>query len=91
VNKEIAKLVTKLRHVDIYNHWIRQEAARGTISVIYTPTTEMIADGFTKALPAIKWQPFLKQLGLVIGRHYITKKACDLNTIEDRINEHYPA
>jgi hypothetical protein len=91
VNEEIARLVTKLRHVDIHNHWIRQKTARGTISVIYTPTAEMIADGLTKTLPVNKWQPFLKQLGLVTVRHCTTKKACDLNTIKDRINEYYPA
>ena len=65
INKEVSKLQTKLRHVDIHNHWLRQEAAKGTITVTYVPSAEMLADGLTKALPANKWATFLKQLGLV--------------------------
>lgn len=51
VNKEVALLNTRLRHVDIHNHWLRQEAADGRIKVQYTPTEDMLADGLTKALP----------------------------------------
>lgn len=66
INKEISKLQTKLRHVDIHNHWLRQEVARGIIRVQYVPSSEMLADGFTKVLPANKWAEFLEQLGLVV-------------------------
>ena len=65
INKEISKLQTKLRHVDIHNHWLRQEVARGVIRVEYIASTDMVADGFTKVLPANKWAGFLNQLGLV--------------------------
>ena len=65
VTKETSKLNTKLRHVDIHNHWLRQEVQRGRIRVEYVPTTNMPADGFTKALPVNKWRKFLKQLKLV--------------------------
>ena len=51
VNNDIAKLQTKLKHVDIHNHWLRQEAQLDRISVEYQPTADMIADGLTKALP----------------------------------------
>jgi hypothetical protein len=54
VTKEISKLQTKLRHVDIYNHWLRQEILRGKINVEYVQSAEMIADGFTKVLPENK-------------------------------------
>ncbi|KAH7465077.1 hypothetical protein FOMA001_g13637 [Fusarium oxysporum f. sp. matthiolae] len=64
VTAEIATLKTKLRHVDIHNHWLRQEVQRGRIQVNYTKSTDMIADGLTKALPAGKWSRFLYQLGL---------------------------
>jgi hypothetical protein len=64
VNSEVTTLKTKLRHVDIHNHWLRQETQRGTIQVEYTPSAEMMADGLTKALPAGKWKGFLHQLGL---------------------------
>lgn len=64
VTAEIATLRTKLRHVDIHNHWLRQEVSTGRIRVEYTPSAEMMADGLTKALPVGKWRGFLDQLGL---------------------------
>jgi len=65
VTRETSKLQTKLRHVDIHNHWLRQEVQRGTISVEYIPSASMPADGLTKALPGNKWKAFLDQLNLV--------------------------
>jgi hypothetical protein len=65
VTEDVAKLQTKLRHVDIHHHWLRQEVTRKMIKVEYIPSDNMIADGFTKALPANKWANFLNQLGLV--------------------------
>ena len=47
---ESVKLATKLRHVDIHNHWLRQECRNGTIQLQWEPTSTMIADGLTKAL-----------------------------------------
>ena len=67
VTEDVAKLHTKLRHVDIHNHWLRQEVSRGKIMVAYVPTEQMLADGLTKALPANRWENFLAQLGLVAG------------------------
>jgi hypothetical protein len=54
VTEKTSQLTTKLQHVDIHNHWLRQEVQDGKIKMIYTPTAEMIADGFTKSLPANK-------------------------------------
>jgi hypothetical protein len=65
VTEDVAKLQTKLRHVDIHNHWLRQEVSRGKIMVAYISTENMLADGLTKSLPANKWENFLNQLGLV--------------------------
>lgn len=65
LNKENMKLDTKLRHVDIHQHWLRQEVQEGRISVSWVPTTEMPADGLTKVLPKQKHEKFLKQLNLV--------------------------
>ena len=50
VNAEIATLKTQLRHVDIHNHWLRQEVMEDRIKVVYTPSALMMADGLTKAL-----------------------------------------
>jgi hypothetical protein len=65
VNADLALLNTKLRHVDIHNHWLRQEAQAKTIEVTYTPTNDMIADGLTKTLSKDKHQKFVEQMGLV--------------------------
>lgn len=65
VTEEISRLQTKLRHVDIHNHWIRQEVTTGRIKEEYVPSSEMIADGFTKVLQGKKWEGFVDQLGLV--------------------------
>jgi hypothetical protein len=74
-------LQTKLRHVDIYNHWLRQEATKGTIAVTYVPSAEMLADGLTKALPSNKWATFLKQLGLAESTEQRTPAEIQVETI----------
>jgi hypothetical protein len=58
-------LKTKLRHVDIHQHWLRQESAKGTLQVEYVPSNKIIADGFTKALQGTNFETFKTQLGLV--------------------------
>ena len=63
--KEAPKLVTKLKHVDIHNHWLRQEVAHQNIQIKWISTTEMPADGLTKALPRQKHEAFLWQLNMV--------------------------
>ena len=63
--KEAPKLVTKLKHVDIHNHWLRQEVAHQNIQIKWISTTEMPADGLTKALPRQKHEAFLRQLNMV--------------------------
>ncbi|KAL8310867.1 hypothetical protein RB597_001710 [Gaeumannomyces tritici] len=64
VNKDLYTLQTKLRHVDIHNHWLRQEAHAKRINVTYTPTDQMLADGLTKALAGNKMTRFRNQLNL---------------------------
>jgi hypothetical protein len=63
--KETPQLVTKLKHVDIHNHWLRQEVAHQKLQIQWVSTTEMPADGLTKALPRQKHESFVRQLGLV--------------------------
>ena len=50
VTEEDVKLSTRLRHVDIHNHWLRQKHKDGKIQLQWVPTAEMPADGLTKAL-----------------------------------------
>ncbi|KAF5186325.1 Transposon ty1-gr2 gag-pol polyprotein, partial [Thalictrum thalictroides] len=63
--KDSPKLVTKLRHVDIHQHWLRQECQNGTIKLEWIETSEMPADGLTKCLSSQRHQVFLKQLNMV--------------------------
>ena len=70
LTKETPKLNTKLRHVDIHHHWLRQEVQEEKIDVRWLPTKDMPADGLTKALPRQRHEVFIKQLGLMdIGGH----------------------
>jgi hypothetical protein len=58
-------LKTQLRHVDIHNHWLRQEVMEDRIEVVYTPSALLMADGLTKALQGPKFKEFILQIGLV--------------------------
>jgi hypothetical protein len=59
------KLVTKLKHVDIHQHWLRQEVNNKTINIDWISTFTMPADGLTKALLLQKYKTFVSQLNLV--------------------------
>jgi hypothetical protein len=62
--EESMKLQTKLRHVDIHSHWLRQEVQRGSITITWQETKKMIADGLTKALGKALFQRFTESIGL---------------------------
>jgi hypothetical protein len=62
--QESMKLQTKLRHVDIHSHWLRQEVQRGSITITWQETKKMIADGLTKALGKTIFQRFTESIGL---------------------------
>src|SRR5436305_6182788 len=65
LQKDSNLIRTKLRHIDIHNHWLRQEVRDARISVRWVPTTEMPADGLTKPLARQRHEAFIRQLGLV--------------------------
>jgi hypothetical protein len=87
VTRETSKLQTKLRHVDIHNHWLRQEVQRGTISVGYIHSASMPADGLTKALQRNKWKAFLDQLNLVERTDNGNHQEVPLNEAEERLEQ----
>ena len=62
--KESMKLLTKLRHVDIHNHWLCQEYAEWTLLFKWTSTRDMIADGLTKVLSPQRHEAFIKLIKL---------------------------
>jgi hypothetical protein len=73
VTKDEDKLFTRLRHVDVHQHWLRQEVAEGRISVQWKPTNLMPADGLTKILVRQKHAKFVRQLGLKDVKDYLSK------------------
>ena len=64
VQPNAGRWATNIKHVDIYHHWLRQVVADGQVSVSWTPTAHMAADGFTKPLRRQKHDEFVRMLGL---------------------------
>jgi transposase InsO family protein len=64
LNEESAKLTTKLRHVDIHRHWLRQEVREKRVTLNWVPTKQMLADGLTKSLGRQKHERFCNLIGL---------------------------
>jgi len=65
---------TALKHIDVHNCWARQAYQEGSFEVNYTPTAQMLAVGLTKALPAQKFETFVRQLGLVVSEASLNYK-----------------
>jgi hypothetical protein len=74
LKKEMLKLDTKLKHVDIHRHWLRQEIQTNRISVNWCSTAEMSTNDFIKVLSRQKHEEFLKQLHLIDITHLINQK-----------------
>jgi len=54
------------KHVDLADHYVREQVAFGTISITYVRTDHMLADVFTKALPRQLFQTHTSQMvGLI--------------------------
>jgi hypothetical protein len=53
-------------------------------NIEYVPSNNIIADGFTKALPIAKWPSFLNQVGL-IRRTEPQLKEVDVNELQERL------
>ena len=65
VTAEITLFQTKLWHVDIHNYWLWQEVSTGRITVKYTLSQDMLADGLMKVLQNNTFERFICQLGLI--------------------------
>jgi hypothetical protein len=52
------------KHIDVKNHYCREQVVIGNIDVKYIRTDEQAADGFTKPLGPQKWKTFQDQLRL---------------------------
>lgn len=83
MNEETATLQTKLRHVDIHNHWLREAAREGRIKVQHITTTEMVADGLTKALSYPAFEKFRRLVGIVDISELLNTRQAKEVTLED--------
>jgi hypothetical protein len=54
----------RTRHINVRYHYIRDCIESGTIEPYYTPTSDMLADGFTKALDRLKFSTFVSSIGI---------------------------
>ena len=57
---------SRTKHIDIKFHFLREKVASAVIVLEFRPTEEMVADGFTKALPRDKHTKFIKGLGMEV-------------------------
>ena len=53
------------RRIDIHQCWLREQLKEGAISIKWTPSAEVLADGFTKALTVQGHKNFTEVIGLV--------------------------
>lgn len=54
----------RTKHAAIDCHFLRDKAADGTVQPAYVPTSQQVADIFTKSLPITKHYHFLNKLGV---------------------------
>jgi hypothetical protein len=54
----------RTRHINVRYHFIRDFIESGIITPHYTPTSDMLADGFTKALDRLKFVTFVSSIGI---------------------------
>jgi hypothetical protein len=52
------------KHIDVRYHFIRKCSQDGLIELAYIPTTEMVADILTKALPQHKYEKHMVGMGM---------------------------
>jgi hypothetical protein len=54
----------RTRHINVRYHFIRDSIKSGTITSHYTPISDMLADGFIKALNRQKFSTFVSSIGI---------------------------
>lgn len=54
----------RTKHIDVRYHFIREKYEEGMFELNYIETKSMIADIFTKALPANKFNELRSKLGM---------------------------
>jgi hypothetical protein len=54
----------RMKHLDLHFYWLRNTVESGLKSPSYIPTSEMVADIFTKPLPLAKLDLCRRMIGL---------------------------
>jgi hypothetical protein len=54
----------RTRHINVRYHYIRDCIKSGIIAPHYTPTSDMLANGFIKALDRLKFAIFISSIGM---------------------------
>lgn len=93
VIKDLITLQTKLRHIDLHNHWLRQAVSRKDIRVEHISTSSMLANGLTKALGTDQFRVFRDLVGLIDittlleGRQGKVISESDLQELQDLVEK----
>jgi len=67
---------TRTKHIDIEYHFIRNLVTTDQIRLQFCPSTDMIADIMTKALPQVSYVKHLEAMGLTTGYGPLREGAC---------------
>jgi hypothetical protein len=62
LTEESAKLKIKLRHMNVHNHWLRQEITEQNINLLWESSQRTLTDGLTKPLSPAKFADFVALL-----------------------------
>jgi histone deacetylase 1/2 len=57
----------RTKHIEIDFHFVRERVANKLLDIRFINSADQLADGFTKAVPAVKMKQFRRNLGLVSG------------------------
>jgi hypothetical protein len=82
LTKKSAKLKTKLRHMNVHNHWLRQKITEQNINLLWKSSQRTLADGLTKPLSPAKFAKFiaLLQLNDLLDRLKLLERADAIHT-----------
>ena len=86
IMKDSMKLLTKLWHVNIHNHWLWQEHSQQRVQFSWISTQDMIVNSLIKALFCQQHKQFLRQIKLEdISEHLQQEKR--MKTLWDWIKD----
>jgi len=57
----------RTKHIEIGFHFVRERVTNKLLDIRFINSADQLADGFTKAVPAVKLKQFRSNLGLVSG------------------------